>query len=169
MAGLKPSFLLPLTEKLLDLTGVASRSWEIFFRNLYDRVSSLGVETLFTIANNQAVAADITGLQFNKSQISAAFIDFLVQRVTTSTGAVELLEAGHLTAVYEPTSLSWSLVEVSVNSPDNSGVTFSITATGQMQYTSSSITGTASISRVVYRARTLAAKSNLYSSLGGGS
>ena len=166
MTQINSSFLIPIKQQITDASGLLSQSWDLFFRTLYNRVSALGVEKTFAIANNQASAVNITGFQINKDQISAAFVDFLVQRVTTSTGAVELVEAGKLTALYNPTSDNWSLVEESVNNPENSGVTFSITSTGQMQYTSSNVGGTPSISRVVYRARVLAAKSNLYSSFG---
>lgn len=168
MVVLRAFLSVPVTEPVTGSNGFASRTWQVFFEKLFDRVNALGAEKSFTLVNNQAVAADITELQFNKSRVSVAFIDFLVQRVTTATGATELLEAGHLTAVYKPTSLSWALVEVNVNAPNNSGVTFSITASGQVQYTSTNITGTASISRVIYKARTLAAKSNQYSTLGEG-
>lgn len=132
-------------------------------RRLTQNAYAMGEERQFTIVNNQASAADITGLKFNKAGTTGAFVEFLVQRVTTGGGAVELTEIGVFSVIYEPTSNSWTLTEINVNNPDNSGVTFSITSTGQVQYTSTNETGTASISSLFWRARTFAGKNRQFS------
>lgn len=110
---------------------------------------------------------DITDLKFSYRQISQAIVDFLIQRVTTSTGATELIESGMFVVSYNPTSDDWSLTMIGTPGPDDSGVDFMIDSSGQIQYRSSSITGTASISKITWRARTLSAKHSSYSSVGG--
>lgn len=109
---------------------------------------------------------DITDLKFNFKRVSQATIDFLIQRVTTSTGATELIETGIFVVSYNPTSDDWSLTIIGTPGPDDSGVDLSIDSNGQVQYISSSITGTASISKITWRARTLSAKHSTYSSVG---
>ena len=109
---------------------------------------------------------DVTDLKFNFRGVSQATVDFLIQRVTTSTGATELIESGIFVVSYNPTSDDWSLTMIGTPGPDDSGVDFSIDSSGQVQYRSSSITGTASISRVIWKARTLAGKHSSYSTIG---
>jgi hypothetical protein len=137
-----------------------------FFRAIWERLSALGSEQTFKIENNKSSATDVTVLKFDSRGISQAVIEYLIQRITTGDDAVELLESGILIAVYKPTSDSWALVEVDVDHPSDSGVTFSITSSGQIQYTSSDVAGTPEISRLVYRVRTLAGKHNSYSQVG---
>ena len=166
MGEIFDSFEVPVRDRMLRADGFVDTVWGWFFRSITDRVYPLGQERVFTLVNNQASAADITGLKFNYKKVSHAVIDFCVQRVTTSTGAVELTEAGILHAVYQPTSASWAIHEMTASGPDDSGITFTITAAGQVQYTTTNITGTAYLSRIFWRARTLAGKTSLYSQLG---
>lgn len=109
---------------------------------------------------------DITDLKFNLRGVSQATVDFLIQRVTTSGGATELIESGMFVVSYNPTSADWSLTMIGTPGPDDSGIDFSIDSNGQVQYVSTSITGTASISKITWRSRTLGAKNSLYSSVG---
>lgn len=165
MATPSRSFSAPHRERVLDENGFLSRSWEWFIRLVWERLEPLGSEKTIEIANNQSSAADVTGLIFRREFVTQATVEYLVQRVTTSTGATELIESGIFICAYRPSSESWDLDSVSGDAPDDSGVTFSITAAGQVQYTSSNITGTASISRLFYRARTMAGKNAQYSAV----
>lgn len=168
MATPQTSFRVPLADKLSTITGFVSQPWEIFFRALSEMLLPLGAERAFELTNNQSVAADIVGLKFNRRSVSQAVVEFLVQRVTTSTGATELVESGSFILTYNPTADDWNISLTNINTPDNSGVDFTVTTAGQVQYTSSNITGVHSISRVVWRARTLAAKNSIYSTQGVG-
>lgn len=116
--------------------------------------SDLITETAFTIANNQSSAANVTGLVFNHGSVGAAFIDYWIKRVTTSSGAVERTEAGRLLVSWDLSAATWRIVPVG-SGPDESGVSFSITSAGQVQYTSDSITGTPSVSKMKFRATTM--------------
>ena len=166
MAISSESFDLPVRERIADAGSIVSSVWASFFRSIYDRLYPLGIERTFTIVNNTAAPADITGLKVNARGVSQAFVEFLVQRVTTGGGAVELIESGSFNLTYNPTAEDWNITLTQINVPDNSGVDFTVTATGQVQYTSSNVAGTASISRMFWRMRTLAGKSSQYSSQG---
>jgi len=148
----------PYQNQLLDKNGILTVAWQQFFRMLYLVVSTLGIETSFPLVNNQVLAADITGLQFDSRKINQVSVEYLIQRVTTGGGATELITAGMFMLAYKPTSETWHVVAIGTPGPSSSGITFSVTASGQVQYTSSNITGTASISKITYRARTLGAR-----------
>lgn len=167
MAIPKASFDVPYKTQIIGQSGLLTQAWEWFFRSLWERLYPLGAERSFEINNNQSSPADITGMKFDKRGISAAVVEYLIQRVTTSTGATELVEAGIFIVAYKPFAApGWNLTMVHGDKPLDSGVTFSITDAGQVQYTSTSITGTASISRIVWRARTLTGKHSSYSNVG---
>lgn len=109
---------------------------------------------------------EVEGLGFDYRQVTSAVVEYLVQRVTTGAGATELIESGIFIVSYLPTSNSWSLHSVSADNPHDSGVTFTISSEGQVQCQSSAITGTDSISRMFWRARTLGGKNHQFSSFG---
>jgi hypothetical protein len=140
-----------------------NRNWEVFFRGIVKALLPLGLEKSFQLVNNQAVAADITGMNLTSQIVSHGIFEYLIQRVTTGAGAVELLEAGMFHLVFRPTSNLWVIVVIGSPGPSISGVTFSVTAKGQVQYTSVNIGGTPSISKITWRVRTLAAKNSQYS------
>ncbi len=166
MATPYQTFEVPFKSVALERGGLLTPVWTAFFRSLYERISPLGVERSFEIVNNQSGAADITGMRYDYRGTSQVAIDYVIQRITTGGGAVEKLETGIFLLVYKPTSDSWSKVVIGTAGPDVSGVTITVTATGQVQYTSTNVAGTASISRFIWRARTLAGKHSSYSSVG---
>lgn len=162
----KSSFNVPRRTNLINAAGQITDAWDWFFRSLEKMVYPLGQEQTFTLANDQSTAADIDGMVFNKIGVSVAFVEYLIQRVTTGTGATELVEAGLFIVSYNPTSEDWNLNVVSENNPDDAGVVFSINSSGQVRYTSTDVTGDNSLSRIVWRSRTLGAKAQSYSSIG---
>ena len=90
-------------------------------------------ETSFSTANNQAVAANVTGLLFSNATVR-------------SFSALASIAIDATTDVYQQFSLSgiqkgasWEMSVDSVG--DNSGITFSITTSGQVQYQSSNLAG----------------------------
>lgn len=160
------SFDVPYQDAVVDNKRFLTTTWTNFFRSLYERLSPLGIERSFPLVNNQAAPADIDGLKVNSRAVSFATFDYLVQRVTTGVGATELIESGTINLTYRPTDEDWDRSVVIGELPDDAGIEFTVTADGQVQYTTSNITGTASISRVIWRMRTMAGKSALYSSQG---
>jgi hypothetical protein len=160
------TFEVPYKDPIEDGSGILSRAWEWFFRSVWERLYPLGLEQSFTLANNQASQADVTGMKFSFQGVTQVVVDFLIQRVTTGTGAVELIESGFFILSYRPSIDGWALNLVEINNPDNSGVDFFCISTGQVQYTSTNITGTPSISKLYWRARTLGGKNQQFSSIG---
>lgn len=156
----------PAKDKVVESSGLVTRPWDEFFRLIRIIIDPLGREKDFPLENNISVAKDITELSFSAATVSQAVVDYVIQRVTTSTGAVELIQTGSFYVVYKPVSLTWVLLSMGTPAPSNAGITLSINTKGQMKYTSSNITGTPSISRIVYRARTLGAKNYQYSKAG---
>lgn len=160
------SFSLPNREALSDDRGFITRPWYLVLQAIKDAVLDIGYEKFFTLNNNISTAENIDDLLFKKENVSAATVEYLIQRVTTGTGATELVEHGTFKVVYLPTSNTWNLTMVNNNWPNNAGITFTINSTGQVKYTSTNISGTESISRMAYRTRVLSAKSNKYSKIG---
>ena len=89
----------------------------------------------FTIADAQT-SQDVTGLSFDKDDYAAARILFSLNRRNDTQSADQV---GEMFAVYRPESNDW-LLETSWKGED-AGVLFSITAAGQIQYTSDTYGG----------------------------
>lgn len=140
-----------------------SRSWQQFFRKIQDLVNYISDEQTFTLVNNQAVAADITPLTFDYQYTSAAVIDYLIQRTSTSAEAVE---SGVITLVYLPESDTWNIAKTASLTVGAPGVTLSVTTDGQVQYATTNQAGTGKLSRIVFRVQEMKAKSSLYSVVG---
>lgn len=104
--------------------------------------------TSFTLTNNTAVAANITGASFDSSQVRAAFMNYSIYIATNS---VELSEAGQLIITYKSVANSWELVRYAAG---DSQVTFSITTSGQIQYISSNVAGTGYSAKLKFSAKT---------------
>lgn len=91
------------------------------------------VEASFSAANNQAVAADVTGFVFANGTVRS--FDALVSVAIDATS--DLFEEFKLQGIQR--GADWTLAVQS--NGDNSGLSFSITNSGQIQYTSSNIAG----------------------------
>lgn len=149
----------PYQNTLLErATGILTIPWQNFFRSLFERVLPLGLETSFPLVNNQASAANIEGLQFDYVKTNQVIIEYIIQRITGSISPTELIQTGVFALAYKPAAQTWHIVTIGSTGPDSAGITFSVTTGGQVQYTSTNMTGSANISKITYRARTLAAK-----------
>jgi hypothetical protein len=166
MAIVRDSFDVPYRDRLVERGGFLTNTWQGLFRTLFDRVYPLGSERQFTLENNQSTPAAITELKVNSRAVSQATIDYLIQRVTTGGSAVQLIESGVFVLTYNPTDSDWNIHVINEELPDDAGVDFTVDEDGQVKYTSTDITGTPSISRIIWRMRTLAGKSAQYSSAG---
>ena len=126
--------------------------------------SSMGVivgagaiaQTTFNITNNQATPASVTGLIFDYTVSRSGYIRYTIQRITTGGGATSLVETGIIFVAYRPDTATWDLIP-GPSGADYAGVDFSITAGGQVQYVSSNITGTPSVSQLAFAAMTMEA------------
>lgn len=157
---------IPLRDQVINGNGYITRIWLNFLNLIKEYLEPLGYEKHSDIVNNTTTSANVEGLSFNSDKVSHAIVDYFIQRITTGGGAQELVESGTLHLMYRPTSNDWVIYKASITSMPSSGITFSISSTGQVKYTSSNITGTQKISKISYRARTMGAKSQLYSKVG---
>lgn len=105
--------------------------------------------TTATIANNQSSLLNINGLIFDNSRVRCAQIYYCIYRVTNSS---ELAESGTIDIVYKNNANSW---EVNRSFAGNSEVVFSVLPSGQIQYTSSSVSGTGYSGVIKFSAKTL--------------
>jgi hypothetical protein len=102
-------------------------------------------ETSFSAANNQAAAADVTGLAFANGVVRS----FNAQVSITIDATADLFEVYELMGVQKGSS--WDMSQSSTG--DDSGLVFSITTAGQIQYTSTNLAGFVS-NTVKFRALT---------------
>lgn len=95
-------------------------------------------------ANNSSTDVNVTNLNFPASEVRAATIYYTVYRKTEDSGppdGQEVAEGGTLEIVYNesnPTGNKWELARTVVN---DALITFSITDTGQIQFTTTPLTG----------------------------
>jgi hypothetical protein len=107
------------------------------------------LQTSFSLANDvtEEDNANVTGLQFDTSQVRSAIIEYSIYRSTSSD---ELSECGTMLVTYKSTASSWEVARYSVG---DAGVTFTLTSAGQAQYTSSDMAGTGYSGLLKFRAR----------------
>lgn len=93
-------------------------------------------ETSFTVANNNASPASVTGLVVNKDNYKSAHVFVEIRRKTDTT---EVISNGRLILQYRDLDTDWELLDEL--SGDDDGVTFTITSAGQVQYVSDNMSG----------------------------
>jgi hypothetical protein len=86
----------------------------------------------FSLVNNQAVVANVTGLTLNSNKAKKAVIEYMIFR----DGTTDVYQNGELEVAY--TGSDWDMSHIFSG---NAGVSLSITSLGQVQYTSSDLTG----------------------------
>jgi len=109
------------------------------------------LETAFNVANNQASFADVTGLIFNAASVRAADISYSIFRISTANPS-GFTEKGTIQIVYD-NNVGWSINQGNILG--SSGVTFSVTTGGQIQYQSTDIGSLNYIGTMKFRAKTL--------------
>lgn len=154
---------IPSQTSFLAPGNVPTNPWAEFFQKVYEVLDPLSEERSFELANNVSSPTDIVGLSFGKAGVSFAAVDYLIQRVTSSS---EMIECGTFYVAYRPDAEDWEIVLPAALAPDDAGVDLTITASGQVRYTSTNQAGTGVLSRLVVRSRILAAKAALYSTAG---
>ena len=99
-------------------------------------VDDIQNKTKFTMTNNQSSAADITGFIFDTTNDKGMKIEYSIERL----GTADLQETGEIEVSFDGTNFqqarSFSGVEA--------GITFSLTAGGQLQYISTDNAGSTS-------------------------
>lgn len=112
-----------------------------------DKVSGDVAPGSFSLSNNQSSASNVTGLAFANGSIRSAQVQYAISIDADSDlfeeGTIELLQKGS----------GWNIVRHAMG--DDTGVEFSVTSGGQIQYTSSDVTGFVS-GVIKFRAQSLA-------------
>jgi hypothetical protein len=113
------------------------------------------LETAFNIANNQTdnsgTNGDITGLVFNAASVRATEIRYSIFRVSTSTPSGKT-ETGTIQLIYD-NNIGWSINQGNILG--SSGVTFTVTPSGQIKYKSTDIGSLNYIGTMKFRAKSL--------------
>lgn len=104
------------------------------------------VQADITINNNVSSPANVSNLVFDGAVSNRFIVDYGLFR---STDTESLAQAGRLRGVYNEDDAQWYLSDD--YSGQNAGVTFSITAGGQIQYTSSNLAGSSYVGTLQYR------------------
>lgn len=112
-------------------------------------------ETSSSILNNQTVPQDISNLAFempDDRSIRAVYIEYTIYRNSTGAEATELSEVGTINGVWKTVEQKWYITREGLG---DAGLVITIQDNGQLQYTSSNMTGTPSIGVMRFRARTI--------------
>lgn len=126
-----------------------------FFEAIADALESVQgpddiLLTTSNIANNQSSAASISGFLFSSTTVKSFIAEYYIER-TTVTPAESKIENGVLTGHYNGSTWVFS------NGPitGDAGIVFSITAGGQVQYTSDNMTGSSYSGSIKFKAKTI--------------
>lgn len=103
--------------------------------------------------HNPGTSVNITGLSFDPGTIRAIFIRYSVYR---NTSATTVTECGTITAVYNGTLGSGLKWENSVQKVGDASITFAITDAGQVQFSTTTLSGTGHTGKIAFVAQTLA-------------
>ncbi len=103
--------------------------------------------TSFNLANNVASPTNVTGMTFDTSTVRSAIIQYSIYRSTNSN---ETSECGNMYVTYSSTAGTWELAQ---NYAGSSGVIFTITNAGQIQYVSSNLSGTGYVGKLKFLAK----------------
>lgn len=103
--------------------------------------------TTFTIPNNVTSVTNVSGLAFDTTQVRSAIIDYSIYRSVTGS---DLSECGEMLVTYSSVNGTWELARFAVG---DAGVTFTMTNTGQLQFTSTNFAGAAYTSKMVFSAK----------------
>lgn len=106
------------------------------------------LNTSFTLVNNQTSPVNVVGLSFDTSTIRSAEVSYSIYRSSNTPN--EFSECGTLLLTYKSTAGTWEIAQIDVGS---SGVIFTITNAGQIQYTTTDIGNGSYVGKLVFRAK----------------
>jgi hypothetical protein len=112
------------------------------------------LQTIFSIDNNISVATNINGLLFDPGTVRAANVDYAIYRTSTLNPSGNA-ETGTIHLIYDDSAAvnqKWKLTQ---STDGSSGISLSITDSGQMQYISSDIDVAGYSGEIRFKARTL--------------
>lgn len=105
--------------------------------------------TTAVISNNISSATSIVGFSFNSTGVASFSAEYYIER-STDTPAVFFTERGSMVGLYNGSS--WDFTKTFLGS---SGITFSVTSGGQVQYISTNMTGSNYSGTVTFSAKVI--------------
>lgn len=112
------------------------------------------LDTTFSIDNNISIVTNVNGLLFDPGTVRAANIDYAIYRTSTANPSGNA-ETGVIYLIYDDSASAGSKWQLNQKIDGASGVVFSITDTGQVQYKSTDIGSTSYSGTIKFRAKTL--------------
>jgi hypothetical protein len=107
---------------------------------------------VYTMPSNVNTNVNIPSLAFPTATVRAAFIKYSVYRTTNSSTAYE---AGNMVVVYNANGTPGSLWELINSHEGNGDILFNITDTGQLQYTTTSLSGSNHVGTISFSGQAL--------------
>jgi hypothetical protein len=101
------------------------------------------------INNGVVTPTNINGFFFSTAEVKAIDSRYLISRSTVSP-AVVITEVGYIEGYFDGTS--WG---ISIRTVGDSSVSLSITPSGQIQYTSSTLAGTGYVGSIAFEAKVI--------------
>ena len=102
-------------------------------------------EYSFSIVNNTTSPSNVTSLVFDPIQVRSFLVDYSIYRESSTESDAQI---GQLRGIYNTKTSTWFLSDDYAG--ENAGVSFTISASGQVQYTSSNFSGTSHIGTLKY-------------------
>jgi len=112
----------------------------------------VALQTFDFDSSNPGSDVDIPNLNFPVTQVRAATIEYAIDRTTSLT---EVTEKGTLEIVYNSTNSSSNKWEVVRGFVADSSVSFTVTDVGQVQISTTALSGTSHTGRITYEAKAL--------------
>lgn len=109
-------------------------------------------QSLTIDGNNPGTNVSIPNLTFSTLSVRAAFIRYSVYRNTSLSTAVE---QGTILIAYNPTNPSGNLWEINQDKIGNAHITFSVTDTGEVEFSTTAISGTSHNGVIFYTAQSM--------------
>ena len=98
---------------------------------------------------NGIVLANIPGFSFSTAEVIAIDCRYFIKRITTGP-SVTVTEVGYIEGYYDGTN--WG---ISIRSTGDAGVDLTITPAGQIQYTSSTLSGATHVGIITFEAKVI--------------
>jgi hypothetical protein len=125
--------------KKITSVGVDVYIYEVSFTFVRVEGNTSGDCMIVTLANNQAVAANVSGLLFDSADTRTAEVYCEIYRATDTN---EKVFRGKFLVAYRTLTSTWEITQIDGNGDVDHGVTLSITGGGQVQYVSDNLAGT---------------------------
>lgn len=110
---------------------------------------------IYTLISNGNTDIALPSLTFPTADVRGAIIDYTVYRSSSGVGAVTLSDVGTLYINYNPNGPTGHKWDISNEHNTLTGVTFSITDQGQVEFSSTVISGSSAVGFIGYTAKAL--------------